>query len=218
MPRGAGLLRRALLHAGRDAEARRFARRLIAALRGRAGVDTIVVNAAGCGSHLKDYGRLLRRRRGAGESARAPSRRKVRDVTELLAALAPPRRAPRRLSGAGRLPRRLSPRRTRRASGAAPRALLRDHPRPELVRDRRRRRNAAAAPASTTWWSRRAPTRSARARLGNVLATGAASWPAPTPAARLHLQRLLEAKGAVSRRPTPWRSSTPRSGPGPPGR
>ena len=40
-------------HAGRVAEAHRFTERLRSAL---AGVDTIVVNAAGCGSHLKEHG------------------------------------------------------------------------------------------------------------------------------------------------------------------
>jgi glycolate oxidase iron-sulfur subunit len=40
-------------HAGRAAEAHRFTERLRSAL---AGVDTIVVNAAGCGSHLKEHG------------------------------------------------------------------------------------------------------------------------------------------------------------------
>ena len=40
-------------HAGRAAESARFTRRLEAAF---AGLDTIVVNASGCGSHLKDHG------------------------------------------------------------------------------------------------------------------------------------------------------------------
>jgi glycolate oxidase iron-sulfur subunit len=46
------------LHSGRAAEAAGFARRTIAAFE-RAGVDAIVVNSAGCGSAMKEYGALL---------------------------------------------------------------------------------------------------------------------------------------------------------------
>ena len=46
------------LHSGRASEAARFARRTIAAFE-RAGVDAIVVNSAGCGSAMKEYGALL---------------------------------------------------------------------------------------------------------------------------------------------------------------
>src|SRR3954465_8116809 len=42
------------LHSGQEEQAKRFARRTIATFE-RAGVDTIVVNAAGCGSTMKDY-------------------------------------------------------------------------------------------------------------------------------------------------------------------
>ncbi|GAB3141087.1 (Fe-S)-binding protein [Microbispora hainanensis] len=73
------------LHAGREAEARKFARRTIAAFE-RAGVDTVVVNAAGCGSSMKDYADVL-----AGEpgwAARAEALR-TRDLTEFLTELGP---------------------------------------------------------------------------------------------------------------------------------
>ena len=55
------------VHAGRDDEARALARRVIASMPGDA---PIVVNSAGCGAAMKDYGRLLgtpeaRRVRGA---------------------------------------------------------------------------------------------------------------------------------------------------------
>ena len=46
------------VHNGREQEARRFARRLIDDL-DRLDVEHIVINAAGCGSTLKDYGHLL---------------------------------------------------------------------------------------------------------------------------------------------------------------
>jgi glycolate oxidase iron-sulfur subunit len=44
------------IHAGREAEARGLARRVIAALPGTA---PVVVDSAGCGAAMKDYGRLL---------------------------------------------------------------------------------------------------------------------------------------------------------------
>ncbi|HWP36005.1 MAG TPA: heterodisulfide reductase-related iron-sulfur binding cluster [Gemmatimonadales bacterium] len=78
-------------HAGFEEDARALARRNVAAL-GRAGADRIVVNAAGCGAALKEYGRLL-----AGDplepAARAVAAR-VRDVTEALAETGPRPGAP----------------------------------------------------------------------------------------------------------------------------
>ena len=80
------------LHAGRPDEARVFARRTIAAFES-AGVEHVVVNAAGCGSSMKEYDRLLADDPVWAERARAFTAR-VRDVNELLAELGPPR-APR---------------------------------------------------------------------------------------------------------------------------
>ena len=81
------------LHAGEDDTARAFARSLIETFE-RSDVDAIAVNAAGCGSAMKEYGHLLRNDPAWAERARAFSS-KVRDVTEILAACDPPR-APRR--------------------------------------------------------------------------------------------------------------------------
>ena len=75
------------LHSGRLDEAKRFARALIARFEGTH-VDTIVVNAAGCGSTLKEYGELLAGEPAWAERARAFSA-KVRDVNEYLATLEP---------------------------------------------------------------------------------------------------------------------------------
>ena len=47
------------LHAGRDREAREFARGLIHTFDGL-GLDSIAVSAAGCGSAMKGYGELLK--------------------------------------------------------------------------------------------------------------------------------------------------------------
>ena len=75
------------LHGGRRAEAARFARQTIETFE-RAGVDAIVVNAAGCGSAMKDYADLL-----AGDAAwagrAAAMAGKVRDLSEFLASLGP---------------------------------------------------------------------------------------------------------------------------------
>ncbi|HEY8471790.1 MAG TPA: heterodisulfide reductase-related iron-sulfur binding cluster [Natronosporangium sp.] len=57
IPPGQGCCGALSLHAGRRPEAARFARRTAAAFR-RAGVDAVVVNAAGCGSAMKEYSEL----------------------------------------------------------------------------------------------------------------------------------------------------------------
>jgi glycolate dehydrogenase iron-sulfur subunit len=80
------------LHAGRLDEARAFARRIIAVFE-RAGVERIAVNAAGCGSSMKEYGQLLADDPAWADRARAFSAR-VRDVTEIVSELGAPR-APR---------------------------------------------------------------------------------------------------------------------------
>jgi glycolate oxidase iron-sulfur subunit len=80
------------LHAGRLEDARAFARRLIEVFES-SGADRIAVNAAGCGSSMKEYGELLAHDARWAERARAFSS-KVRDVSEVLSELGAPR-APR---------------------------------------------------------------------------------------------------------------------------
>jgi len=80
-----------MIHAGEENEALDYARRSIDAFE-RAQVDTVVINAAGCGSNMKDYGYLLRDDPKYAERARAFSA-KCRDISEILAELEP--RAPR---------------------------------------------------------------------------------------------------------------------------
>ncbi len=75
------------LHSGRDVEAKRFAAALIESFE-RERVDTIVINAAGCGSTLKEYGEIFATDDAWRERARAFSE-KVRDVNEFLAELEP---------------------------------------------------------------------------------------------------------------------------------
>ncbi len=73
-------------HAGAREQARGLARENIAAFE-RSRVDTIVVDAAGCGAHLKEYGELLADDPAWRERALALAA-KVRDVTEVLAGVA----------------------------------------------------------------------------------------------------------------------------------
>jgi glycolate oxidase iron-sulfur subunit len=92
VPPGQGCCGALSIHAGREQEALAFARDTIALLE-EDPVDTILVNAAGCGSNMKDYGRLFADDPKWAARAAAFSA-KVRDVTEFLAALPPV--APRR--------------------------------------------------------------------------------------------------------------------------
>ena len=92
VPAGQGCCGALSVHAGREPEALDFAKDTIARFeeeekeRGR--LDAILVNAAGCGSTMKEYGRLF-----AGDpkwASRAESfSSKVRDVSEFLAGVAP---------------------------------------------------------------------------------------------------------------------------------
>ena len=77
------------LHAGRIEEGQAFARRLIEVFDG---VETVVVNTSGCGSHLKELGHLLGHDPAWADRAAAFSAR-VRDLGEFLASVEP--RAPR---------------------------------------------------------------------------------------------------------------------------
>ena len=76
-----------MVHAGQEDQALRLARQTIDTFE-RADVDTIVINAAGCGSTVKEYGHLLRDDPGYAERAKAFSA-KCKDISELLAELEP---------------------------------------------------------------------------------------------------------------------------------
>jgi glycolate oxidase iron-sulfur subunit len=77
------------LHAGHIEQARQLARHNIEVFEGL-GVDCIAVNAAGCGSAMKEYGELFEHDPAWADRARAFAA-KVRDVSEVLAGLGPPR-------------------------------------------------------------------------------------------------------------------------------
>jgi glycolate oxidase iron-sulfur subunit len=72
VPAGQGCCGALSLHSGRAAEAARFAEQTIATFE-RAGVDAVVVNSAGCGSAMKEFGALFARDAGAGHTDAAGS-------------------------------------------------------------------------------------------------------------------------------------------------
>jgi glycolate oxidase iron-sulfur subunit len=77
------------LHAGNIDQARDLARHNIEVFE-KSGVDRIVVNAAGCGSSMKEYGELFHDDPAWAGRARAFSA-KVRDVSEVLMEIGEPR-------------------------------------------------------------------------------------------------------------------------------
>ena len=87
IPRDQGCCGALMVHAGLEQEALGFARKLIDVFE-RAEVDTIVINAAGCGSTMKEYGYLLRHDPEYADRARAFAA-KCKDISEVLAELEP---------------------------------------------------------------------------------------------------------------------------------
>jgi glycolate oxidase iron-sulfur subunit len=76
-----------MLHSGLEDQAAEMAKKMIAAFEA-AEVETIVINAAGCGSTMKEYGHLLRDDPAWAARARAFSA-KCKDIAEVLCELEP---------------------------------------------------------------------------------------------------------------------------------
>ena len=76
-----------MVHSGLEEQAAAMARKMIALFEA-AEVETIVINAAGCGSTMKEYGHLLRDDPEWAERARAFAA-KCKDISEVLCELAP---------------------------------------------------------------------------------------------------------------------------------
>ncbi|MDP9429868.1 MAG: glycolate oxidase subunit GlcF [Actinomycetota bacterium] len=74
-------------HGGREAQALDFAKRTIETFE-KAGVDYVVVNAAGCGSNIKEYGHQLRDEPEWAARAEALAK-KSRDISEFILELGP---------------------------------------------------------------------------------------------------------------------------------
>jgi glycolate oxidase iron-sulfur subunit len=85
IPASQGCCGALMVHSGLDEQAAEFAKRLIAQFEAT-DVETIVINSAGCGSTMKEYGHLLREDATWAERA-AKFSEKCKDVSEVLAAL-----------------------------------------------------------------------------------------------------------------------------------
>jgi glycolate oxidase iron-sulfur subunit len=91
IPRSQACCGALMVHSGLEDQAADFARQMIASFEA-ANVDTIVINAAGCGSTMKEYGHLLRDDPAWSTRAAAFSA-KCKDISEILCDL--PTQAPR---------------------------------------------------------------------------------------------------------------------------
>lgn len=179
-----------LVHAGREAEARLLARRLIDLFE-RAAVDAVIVNAAGCGSTMKEYAWLLRDDpKYAARAQRLAA--KCRDLSEFLIELGP--RAARHA-----LPLRIAYHdacHLRHAQGIvdAPRALLAQIPKLELVEIP----EGAVCCGSAGIYNLVEPHTAQQLgerKARNVLATGAQAVVASNPGCILQIRSSLRALG-----------------------
>jgi glycolate oxidase iron-sulfur subunit len=189
VPPGQGCCGALSAHAGRRDEARRLVRALVERFEAVA-LDVVVVNSAGCGSHLKDCERLFEGEPFAARAAAFSGR--VRDVNELAASLAP--RAERHP-----LPARVayhSPCHLAHAQGIgeAPRTLLRAIPGLELVEIPGGDQCCGSAGIYNLVQHASADLIGAR-KAEALLGTGASWLASANPGCTLHLQRHLRARG-----------------------
>nr|BFE87930.1 hypothetical protein GCM10020093_105310 [Planobispora longispora] len=194
------------LHSGRPEEARRFARRTITAF-DRAGVDTIVVNAAGCGSTMKEYADLL-------DGAWAERAREIRtvDLAEYLVELGPvARRHPLPLTAAYHDACHLA-----HAQGvrSQPRELLTAIPDLE-VREIAESAICCGSAGTYNLFQPEAARELGDRKAERVLATGADLLVSANPGCTMQIASAVRRSGAPrSRSPTPRRSWTPPARPG----
>jgi glycolate oxidase iron-sulfur subunit len=87
IPKEQGCCGALMVHSGLESDAITLARRMIATFE-KANVDTIVINSAGCGSTMKEYGHLLRDDPEWASRAAAFSA-KCKDIAEILCELEP---------------------------------------------------------------------------------------------------------------------------------
>jgi glycolate oxidase iron-sulfur subunit len=170
------------------------ARRLIDAF-DAADVDTIVVNAAGCGSAMKRYGHLLRNDPVYATRAKAFAA-KCRDISEVLAELEP--RAPR-----GRVPLRAAYHdacHLQHAQGvrAAPRLLLQQIPGVE-VREIAESEICCGSAGIYNMLEPEAATQLRDRKVQNILKTDAEAIVSGNPGCLLQIATGLEAAGRPMR-------------------
>jgi glycolate oxidase iron-sulfur subunit len=190
-PRSQGCCGALLVHAGREGEAAEYARRLIDAFEA-AGVDLIAIAAAGCGSTMKEYGRLLRDDPAYSQRARIFSA-KCRDVSEVLASQTP--RAPRKpveMRVAWHNPCHLQ-----HAQGIAsqPRDVLRTIPGLEVVEVPEAEMCCGSAGIYNLVEPEAARDLGAR-KAANILSTGAAAVVTSNPGCALQIEQALRRAGS----------------------
>ena len=195
VPPGQGCCGALSMHSGRDEESLAFARALIERFE-RTPVDAIVINSAGCGSHLKDYARLFRNDPAWAERARAFSAR-VKDVHEFLVALGPARAA--RHPIAARVAYHDA---CHLAHGqrirSQPRALLRSIPKLEVVELGDGEQCCGSAGTYNLFQPASADEIGER-KVAAVLRTRPELLASANPGCTLHIQRLLKARGTSLR-------------------
>jgi len=180
------------LHAGREAEAKAFTRALIERF-DLSSLDAVIVNAAGCGSHLKECARLFEGEPAWYSRAKAFAA-KVRDASEFLTALGPaaPRRAlPRPLRVAYHDACHLA-----HAQGIReqPRALLRGIPNLELLEIPDSDQCCGSAGIYNLVEPESAREIGNR-KVENLLTTGAQLMATANPGCALQIQALLRDRG-----------------------
>jgi glycolate oxidase iron-sulfur subunit len=191
VPAGQGCCGALSAHAGRPEESAAMARRLVETFEA-AGVETVAVNAAGCGSHLKDLAPLFADDPAFAARAGAFSRR-VKDVSELLAALPA-------VAARGPYPARVayhSSCHLGHAQGITrqPRELLRAIPGLELVEIPAGEECCGSA-GIYNLVQPEAADEIGRRKADAVLATGAPVVAAANPGCTLHIQKMLRERGA----------------------
>ena len=190
VPPGQGCCGALSTHAGRLDESRRLVRGLVERFEA-VEVDLVVINSAGCGSHLKDCERLFEG--DAFQPRAAAFSRKVRDVNELVASL-PPRavRHPIQARVAYHSPCHLG--HAQRLT-VPPRALLRAIPGLELVEVPDGDQCCGSAGIYNLVQPVSADLIGAR-KAAAVLATGASWLASGNPGCTLHIQGRLRERGA----------------------
>ena len=176
------------LHAGKEEDSLPLAKATIEAFER---FDHVVVNAAGCGSAIKDYGHLLRDDPEWSERAQVLASR-ARDVHELLASVAPrARRGPVELKVAYHDACHLA-----HAQGvrSQPRQLLRTIPGLELVEPKEWELCCGSAGIYNLTRPEAAAELGAR-KADNLIATGAEAIVAANPGCTLQIAAHLRRKG-----------------------
>jgi len=189
VPEGQGCCGALSVHAGREDEARRMTRALIERFEA-AGVEHVVLNAAGCGSHLKDCRALFAGDPFADRAAAFSA--KVRDVNEFLASLPP-------VAERHRIEARVayhSPCHLGHAQGVVeqPRRLLRAIPGLELCEIPESEHCCGSAGIYNLIEAQAANEIGTR-KVENVLSTKAGLVASANPGCTLHMQRLLRERG-----------------------